>query len=288
MKKSILALIIVTIAAACSKTDTPKAEKEELVVITTSYGEMVARLYDETPIHKDNFLKLAKEGFYDSTTFHRIISDFMIQGGDPNSKDDNPNNDGQGGPGYTLEAEFNRDLIHKRGALAAARTGGPQNPEKRSSGSQFYVVDGRPTPSPELDQVMGRINQTIEEEAIGTYCRLPENEALLQRIIGYQQARNIDSLQAVIEEIKPIAMAGITPFEYSEEQRQVYSTVGGTPFLDQNYTVFGEVIHGLGVVDSVKVQDKDGRDRPLQDVHMSISVVELSKKEILDKYGVSW
>ncbi len=149
MKQIILGIATVLIFTACAKKSKTccKQHKEtviptdEIIVINTKFGEIKAVLYEETKAHKANFLKLTKEGFYDSTTFHRIISGFMIQGGDPNSKDEDPNNDGQGGPGYTVPAEFFSQFEHKRGALAAARIGGPSNPDKRSSGSQFYIVE---------------------------------------------------------------------------------------------------------------------------------------------------
>jgi len=141
MKKTtaILAMILTTMIGCTSQ---ESQESQDYFEIETSHGRMVLRLYDETPLHRDNFAKLVDEGFYDNTTFHRVIANFMIQGGDPNSKDDDPLNDGMGGPGYTTPAEFNPSLFHKRGAIAAARSGGPSNPDRESSGSQFYIVHG--------------------------------------------------------------------------------------------------------------------------------------------------
>lgn len=135
--KKLIGIALLTLMAFQSNA---QKEKDYLVTISTEFGDMTVVLYDGTPKHKENFIKLAEEGFYDSTTFHRVISNFMIQGGDPNSKDNNPNNDGMGGPGYTIPAEFDTNYTHIRGALAAARTGGRSNPQKRSSGSQFYIV----------------------------------------------------------------------------------------------------------------------------------------------------
>jgi len=198
--------------------------------ISTNYGNIVVRLYDETPGHRDNFRKLAGEGFYDGTTFHRVIPQFMIQGGDPNSKDDDPNNDGMGGPGYTIPAEFNPALIHKKGALAAARTGGPMNPNKESSGSQFYIVEGSVTPNEMLDQIETYQRQNLSPE-----------------------------------------------YRIQESSREYYTTIGGTPQLDMDYTVFGEVVSGLDVIDAIarvdtpkKLQQPPGNDRPIENVTMTI------------------
>ncbi|HSI90601.1 MAG TPA: peptidylprolyl isomerase [Adhaeribacter sp.] len=180
-----------------------KKKKDEVVTITTPQGEIKLILYDETPKHKENFLKLAKEGYYDGTTFHRIIENFMIQGGDANSKDSDPNNDGMGNIGYLIPAEITPELKHVRGAVAAART---NNPEKASSGSQFYIV---------------------------------QNEF-------------------------------------------------GTPFLDGNYTVFGQAIAGLEVVDDIARQPKDFRDRPKTDVKMTVKVETMKKKKITKTYGYQY
>lgn len=147
MKKQIAFLILTLIFITMTEKDvfaqTNDSKKYDVIQLTTKFGDIVIWLYNETPKHRDNFLKLAKEGYYNGTTFHRIINDFMIQGGDPNSKDDDPSNDGMGGPGYTIEAEFVPGLTHNCGAVAAARTGGPSNPQKRSSGSQFYIVQNK-------------------------------------------------------------------------------------------------------------------------------------------------
>lgn len=203
------------------KTTMTKTEsaKEPRVKISTSYGDMVIKLYNETPQHRDNFLKLANEKFFDSLLFHRVIKQFMIQGGDPLSKNASPTQMlGSGDNGYTIPAEFNSNLIHKKGALAAART---ENPEKKSSGCQFYIVQGKPMSDAELNMI---------------------------------EQRN-----------------GI---KYTEEQRNIYKTVGGTPFLDMNYTVYGEVISGLDVIDKIAAVQTQPGDRPVQDVRMTVTVVK--------------
>lgn len=203
------------VAVVCMMACTPKthkccskkvAAKDEIVVIKTSFGTIKVMLYEETKLHKTNFLKLAKEGFYDSTTFHRVIDGFMIQGGDPNSKDDNPNNEGLGGPGYTLPAEVMSKFKHKKGALAAARQGDRANPERNSNGSQFYIVE-------------------------------PDK---------------------------------------------------GTAMLDNKYTVFGEVIEGMEVVEIIAVARKDRRDKPTMDIRMFMSVEEVLQDSITSWTGYKY
>ena len=245
---------------------------EEVVVISTSYGDMIVRLYDVTPEHKSNFLKLTKEGFYDSTTFHRVIEGFMIQGGDPNSKDDNLRNDGQGGPGYTLPAEIVRGYIHKKGALAAARMGNDTNPDMRSSGSQFYIVHGRKRTERDLGQLLAQANNNIEQGLISTYVGAPENTDVKQRIDQAIMEGNTGIVSEIINEIKPLATKDFESLVYTPEQSEIYMTQGGVPYLDGSYTVFGEVIQGLAVVDSIAQARKSYADRPVEDIPMMVRV----------------
>lgn len=200
-----------------------KVEQEQTMIeIITDFGTMKAVLYNETPLHRDNFIKLAKEGYFDGTLFHRIIEGFMIQGGDPDSKNARPGQAlGQGGPGYTIPAEFNQELIHKKGALAAARTADQINPQKESSGSQFYIAQGNVFTRDDLSNLEMRMGK-----------------------------------------------------RFNPLQVQTYTTVGGVPFLDYEYTVFGEVVEGLDIIDKIATQDKDRADRPAQDIKMTIRVVE--------------
>ncbi len=177
--------------------------RQDVVTIHTDYGDIVVILFDETPEHKQNFLELAKGGYYDGTTFHRVMQGFMIQGGDPNSKDDDPANDGLGGPGFTVPAEFNRKFVHNKGALAAARQPDSINPAKASSGSQFYIVQGE----------------------------------------------------------------------------------DGAHHLDGSYTIFGQTISGLDVVDKIAAQPVGARNRPLQDIKMTMEVKKMAKKKITKEYG---
>lgn len=197
-------------------------EKTTMVIISTDLGEMKAVLYNETPLHKENFIKLAKEGYFDGCLFHRVIDGFMIQGGDPDSKTAKHGQMlGQGGPGYTIPAEFKQELIHKKGALAAARMADQVNPQKASSGSQFYIAQGKSYTENELNMLSSRMGKA-----------------------------------------------------FNKQQIEAYTTVGGVPFLDYEYTVFGEVVEGLEVIDKIAAVEKDRRDRPVQDIKMTIKVVE--------------
>jgi cyclophilin family peptidyl-prolyl cis-trans isomerase len=209
-------------APAAAPTDPSKAP---LVRVSTRFGNMTVMLYNETPQHRDNFLKLVKEKYYDDLLFHRCIKTFMIQGGDPQSRGAAQSLMlGGGGPGYTVPAEFNSNLVHKRGALCAARQGDQINPKKASSGSQFYIVQGRTWSDMELNQ--------------------------LELNIG----RNNPG------------------FKYTDAQRQAYKTTGGTAQLDMEYTVFGEVVDGFAVIDSINNQ-KTMRDRPVVDITMKMEVI---------------
>ncbi|MEO6190654.1 MAG: peptidylprolyl isomerase [Saprospiraceae bacterium] len=193
-----------------------------MILLETKFGVMTIRLYDETPEHRDNFVKLVEEGYYKDLLFHRVISGFMVQGGDPNSRGASPDTQlGSGGPSYTIPAEFRKEFIHKKGALSAARTGDQGNPQKRSSGSQFYIVQGT-----------------------------TQSESSLTRI----------------EDQKG--------FKYTDAQKALYATLGGTPFLDQDYTVFGEVVEGLDIIDKIAAVQTARGDRPVEDVKMNMKVLK--------------
>ncbi len=217
MKKIIclLALAAFSLPALAQKDSTlRKKDFKKDVLLETTEGDIIVRLSDLTPQHRDNFLKLVKYGYYDSVLFHRVIRNFMIQGGDPESRYAPPGIMlGNGGPGYRIPAEFNPTLFHKKGVIAAARD---NNPQKESSGSQFYIVEGK----------------TFTDGA-------------LDSLETYRLHRKIDPAQ-----------------------REVYKTIGGTPHLDQNYTVFGEVVKGMDVVDQIAISPTDKSDRPLRDVRI--------------------
>jgi cyclophilin family peptidyl-prolyl cis-trans isomerase len=225
MKKTFLFIALLFVAGISTaqkkskpETDGPKSIAGPIVEITTSYGVIKIQLSNETPLHRDNFLKLAKEGFYDGTLFHRVMANFMIQGGDPDSKTAAPGVMlGNGDVGYTIPAEFRDNLYHKKGALAAARR---ENPAMESSGCQFYIVQGKKYTDEELTMIETRTNT-----------------------------------------------------KFTPEQRQTYITIGGTPFLDKKYTVYGQVISGLEVVDAIAAVKTGTADRPVTDVKMTVKVI---------------
>ncbi len=217
-----LTFISIFILTIVNQSFAKKKEKFTYVKMSTNFGDCVIKLYNETPLHRDNFIKLTKQGFYDSLLFHRVINSFMIQGGDPTSKRATADVGlGSGDVGYTIPAEFNDSLIHKKGSLAAARD---NNPEKASSGCQFYIVQGKQITEAQLDALQKRNNMV-----------------------------------------------------YSVSQREAYKTVGGTPHLDRNYTVFGEVVSGIEVVDAIAKEKVGASDRPVSDIRMTMKVLKKYK-----------
>lgn len=234
--------------------------------IKTTEGDIIIRLYDETPKHRDNFLKLAKEGCFDGTLFHRVIKDFMIQGGDPDSKNAPKGKMlGTGGPDYTIPAEFvYPQYFHKRGALSAARTGDEVNPEKESSGSQFYIVWGKTFKPAELKQMEHQMTMQQEQQVFNQLTREHHEEIMNLRRnrdrVGLQELQD-----KLIEQTKITCKQQGKP-SFTEEQIEVYTNVGGTPFLDNQYTVFGEVEEGLDIVERIQNCDTDRNDRPTEDV----------------------
>jgi len=220
----LLAILLACASGAGSgkrqKGDDVSADRRQ-VLISTTFGDIKIELFNETPLHRDNFIKLVQEGFYNQTLFHRVINGFMIQGGDPNSRNAPPGQQlGMGDPGYTISAEFVSTLIHQRGALAAARQGDHINPNKESSGSQFYIVQGRVFSHEELDMFEQRLGRV-----------------------------------------------------FTTEQRRVYTTYGGTPHLDGGYTVFGMVVEGLAIIDSIAAVAVDPASRPIEDIRIEMRVV---------------
>ena len=243
------------------------------VKIETSLGDIIVRLYDETPRHRDNFVKLAKEGYFDGTLFHRVIKDFMIQGGDPDSKGAPAGkNLGMGGPDYTIPAEFvYPQLFHKRGALSAARTGDEVNPNRESSGSQFYIVWGKTYKPAELKQ-MERQMAMQQEQAV--FNRLvAENKAKIKELRRNRDRAALQELQDdLIAQTHAICSEQGAP-KFTDEQVEAYTTIGGTPFLDNQYTVFGEVEEGLDVVEQIQNAATGRNDRPVEDIKMTVSLI---------------
>ncbi len=220
---SSIIFISCTTSKGKSKNMAKNKEKETKVLIKTSKGDIKVKLYNGTPYHRDNFIKLVKENYYKELLFHRVIKEFMVQGGDPNSKNAEKGTQlGNGGPGYTLPAEITPKYYHKKGALCAARTGDRMNPTRRSSGSQFFIVTGKIYTDSELNMI---------EKKLST--------------------------------------------EFTDEQRKTYTTIGGTPFLDGQYTVFGEVIEGIEVAEEISKVAKDDNDRPKEDIKIiSMEIID--------------
>jgi len=255
MKKSLL-LVLITLSFACS------AKRERIVEFQTTAGNITVKLYNETPNHRDNFIKLAKDGYFDNTLFHRVINSFMIQGGDPDSRNaEKGKRLGEGGPDYTIDAEFVEGIYHKKGALAAAREGDRVNPLKKSSASQFYMVQGKVFRPGELDTFRMKRNQMKMQEIGNKLFQEKYNQFI-------KEGKIIDNLtlDSIVRAELPLAMKNADTLAFNEEQIKLYTTVGGTPHLDRNYTVFGEIIKGLNIVDSIAKVETDSYDRPINDV----------------------
>lgn len=247
-----------------------KAGDESMVCIRTTYGDIKVRLYDKTPAHKKNFIKLIEEGFYSNLLFHRVIENFMIQGGDPDSKNAQSGERlGGGSPGYTLPAEFVPEYFHKRGAIAAARLGGSSNPEKRSSGSQFYIVQGKVHSQGMLDTLEMIRNNRIKKEIFQR-----EVEAAQDELMSYKKNNDREGYSLKVAEIRmktdSLARVNNPEFKFSKDQREIYSTIGGYPSLDGDYTVFGEVVEGMEIVDKIAGVKTDKNNRPLEDIRFEI------------------
>lgn len=263
-------------AIAASNVDEPAVRT--YVVISTEFGEIKALLYDETPLHRDNMVKNVREGVYDSLLFHRVIKSFMIQGGDPESKNAEPGVMlGNGGLDYTVKAEFNQNLIHKKGALCAARQGDNVNPNKESSSTQFYIVQGQVYTEADLVKMEAKMNQSAINNIFFECLSLPENADKLKRFNDAKMAKDQVKTMELFNEMKPkileLQKERGKEFKFTDAQKEAYKTVGGTPHLDNNYTVFGEVVSGLDIVDKIAEKEVDGNNRPLKDVVFSIKIV---------------
>ena len=257
-----------------SSADTASVNKEDVTVkISTTMGDITVRLFGDTPRHRDNFIKLVNEGYYNGVLFHRVISDFMVQTGDPDSKNAPAGKMlGTGDPGYTLEAEIVYPKhFHKRGALAAARQGDQVNPERRSSGSQFYIVTGKAYNDSQLRQMEKQLQMAQQQDIFNRLAQEHKDEIMTMR-----RNRDQAGLQKLQEELIAIteAEAAKNPAKLSDEQRQAYTTTGGTPHLDGQYTVFGEVLSGMDVVDAIQKVETDRNDRPTEDVKIISVEVE--------------
>ena len=266
-------LVVLTACGAGSK-KTSNMEKRTQVKIETTMGDIVVELYNETPKHRDNFIKLAKEGMYDSTLFHRVIRNFMIQAGDPDSKTAADTAQlGGGDVGYTVPAEFVPKFFHKKGALAAARMGDDVNPERASSGCQFYIVTGRKFREAQLLDMAAQKNNNRVEEIFNELARKHMKE-----IYKLRKAGNDDALYELQDSLEAQAYALAKeeePFMFSAEQLAAYSTIGGAPHLDGAYTVFGQVLEGMETVEKIELTKTGKADRPVENVRiLKATVIE--------------
>ena len=248
-----------------SKSSNTNEEQRKTIEMITDYGNMTIELYNETPLHRDNFLNLAKNGAFDSLLFHRVIKDFMIQGGDPDSKKAKPGDTlGEGDVPYMIDAEFNQNLFHKKGVLAAARDG---NPKKASSGMQFYIAQGKVYNDSLLDRAQKNTNKWMAQDY---FKNNPNKKPILDSIQKSIDDENWERRAMFTDSLLRLAQFEENFEQYSipEAQREIYKSIGGIPHLDQNYTVFGEVIKGIEVVDSIAKVRTDSLDRPTIDLRI--------------------
>lgn len=254
-------------------------KKDFLVTIHTQFGDMKVILFNETPLHKSNFVKLAQEGRYDSTEWHRIIEGFMIQGGNVFAKEGESETEES-----RIPAEFNEQFYHTKGALAAARQGDQINPEKMSSGSQFYIVQGKVYSEEELTTDQYKLSRGLSQ-CLG----MPKYDSIYQKFVKMSEEKRTN------EEINQLALEYVDLVEeelgidlsidFPEERLEKYVTLGGAPHLDDQYTVFGRVVEGLGVIDEIAAVQTGRGDRPIQPIYLTMEVEKIPKKEITEKYG---
>lgn len=270
MKKFLVLMLIVFAGTGFSCSRAEKSGNEKLVLLKTDFGNITIKLFDDTPEHQKNFLKLVNEGFYNDLLFHRVIENFMIQGGDPDSKNAEAGKRlGSGNVGYTIPAEFAPGHFHKKGALSAARN---NNPEKRSSGSQFYIVQGEVFTEGALDS----LEMALNTRARNTFFQ-SKFEAASEELNAFRKNNDESGFNIRVAEIRAQAdslWASESKLAFSQEQREAYTTVGGYPSLDGEYTVFGEVVEGLEVLDKIAAVEVDKYNRPLQDIKMEMEVIK--------------
>ena len=277
MKNAVVVLMIcsMSLLSSCS------TQKDYLVTIETKHGSIYVILYDETPIHKENFLDLARDGRFDSTVFHRVIKDFMVQGGDVFSKEGIPADEW-----YTLPAELNKEYIHERGSIAAARQGDSINPGKRSSGSQFYIIQGRVFDRTELTTDMAKLQESFQK-----FLQLERNKSLRDQYEALYMKGDFDGINQLAlgykDELESFFNVNLTK-KLSKDQLNAYTTVGGTPHLDGEYTVFGKVLQGMEVVDKIANEETSHQDVPITPVFMTVTVEKLSKGKIAQTYGYEY
>jgi cyclophilin family peptidyl-prolyl cis-trans isomerase len=244
--------------------NTPGEENRNTIVsLKTTLGDIKIKLYDSTPIHRDNFIKLLNTGFYDGISFHRVIKDFMIQAGDPMTKSGAATVTADSLKTYTIPAEFNNQYFHKKGALAAARQGNDVNPQMRSSGTQFYIVQGVKYTDEELNLAEQRVNSNLKQALFNKLLKETADSASLSgKALSEGEIQEVAS----VEMFK--YLTNNKEYKLTEEQRNIYKNIGGTPRLDATYTVFGEVIEGLEIVDKIAAVQTDTNDKPVNDIRI--------------------
>lgn len=264
-----LLFILFTVFSCQQPTD-----KKKTVLIETKYGNITVNLYDETPLHRDNFLKLVEKGFYDSLLFHRVIKNFVVQGGDPDSKIAQVGQLLGNGDIGTVPAEFRDNIFHKRGVLAAARENDIINPKQESSGCQFYFVQGKIYNDSMLEAVEKKM---MRYKAYNRVSNNPENKMLAAEYKKNSDSKQEDRLKVldvIIDSLVKVELKNTPPITISEERRKIYKSMGGIPHLDGSYTIFGEVTEGMEVVDKIASLPTDSNDRPVQDIRMKMKVLK--------------
>lgn len=273
----IILLLIFPLIASYNIGFKSNKDKDRLVLISTEYGNIKIKLYNETPVHRDNFIKLVTEKFYDGILFHRVIKGFMVQCGDPQSKDAPEGMMlGNGGPGYTLPAEIAPGLIHKRGALAAARLSDDVNPKKESSGSQFYIIQGTVVTLQQLDNMVKGERRSRKVKVYNEYISKPENLNLKLKLDSLKNQKRIPELNAESQKIAEILKTEYKKadeYNLTQQQLDTYTTIGGAPHLDGGYTVFGEVLEGMDVVDKIAAVEVDKYNRPVKNIKMTAKLL---------------
>jgi peptidylprolyl isomerase len=282
MKKLVLVFIVCLMAGNLLA----QSQKDPIVLISTNYGDIRVKLFHQTPQHTKNFVKLAKKGYFNETLFHRVIKGFMIQGGDPDSKTAKPGQLlGEGGPKYTIPFEYNPAFFHKKGMLAAAREGDDVNPLRASSASQFYIVVGKVFDDAGLEKAEKRINTSQKNNLMYNY--IESNKALKDKLADFKK----NDTAAFSRQMKQLSLIADTLYkeqkQYTipEAEREVYKTIGGTPHLDASYSIFGEVVEGMDVVEKIALTATDKNDRPLENIVMKVRV--LKRKEIKNLTNIS-
>ncbi|HKJ79095.1 MAG TPA: peptidylprolyl isomerase [Prolixibacteraceae bacterium] len=265
MRKFVFFIATALLAIGVSCGNNKKGDDEKLVLIQTNYGDIQVKLYDKTEEHTNNFIKLANEGFYDSLLFHRVIENFMIQGGDPDSKNaESTKKLGEGALDYSLQPEFFPEYFHKRGALAAARRSDMINPQKRSSASQFYIIQGEKYTAGQLDTLLMVKNEGLKKRIFN--LEIEKNSRELDKLSKIKDQEKFKELLVEIRLRTDTLYEEAKKYEITDEQREAYTTIGGYPSLDGDYTVFGEVVKGMEVVDKIAAVETGAANRPVKDV----------------------